>query len=766
MKFKIPSILLLLLLVVTMALGKSISAISIDGLQNEREKTVLSMVPLRVGTEYTLEDIQESIRQLYRSERFKSVKMFTLNETETTTSILISLEENPYLYDFEFHGNKKVKESALKEAVTLKRGQLISDSKVFDNVVAIQKLYHSKGYLQAEITVDMIETSVPGSIIAKFSIIEHDKVRISGVSFTGNESFTTKKLRRKFKTKERHMFNSGEFNEAEYKQHLDSLVLFYNEGGYMDARIISDSVGMNSDSDGLEIKITLDEGPLYVAGEFYFVNNDVVDDVTLYSGIALRTDKPFARSKFMMSQQAVGNIYRNEGYLWSQVTPEYKYRGDTVDVVFTIVEGRPAIVRKIDVTGNDKTREQVIRRELHIYPGQKYSQAAMERSIREVHQLNFFDDVAPDIAPHDDGTIDLIFDVKEKDNIGQFSAGITYSQQDKFGGNFSVSIPNFRGTGEQFDATVEISKERQKYSIGFMEPWIFNRPTSFSSRLFYESLDYGSNTSRSLYNYQRTGLELGLGKRLKWPDDYFSVAARYLISYDNNNTDYNQVEDSLHVNIPSQGILNRLYLALMRDDTDFPQFPTRGSRFTIAGYMGFSFPSSNPDLEPYDFLKGTVSYDWYMPLFWKFALGTKAKFGMISSFGDEPSLGYSDLFKVGGVYYDGVVRGYPDGVALGKFGLPNLTMLTLSAELRFPIIDQQFYMAGFFDAGNSWNTMGEISLTDLYPGVGFGFRLMLPMVGLLGFDFAWGLRSTEGNEFFQDNDPAGFQLHFVMNKGF
>jgi len=170
------------------------------------------------------------------------------------------------------------------------------------------------------------------------------------------------------------------------------------------------------------------------------------------------------------------------------------------------------------------------------------------------------------------------------------------------------------------------------------------------------------------------------------------------------------------------------------------------------------------DLEEYNFIKAVVSYDWYVPLFWKVSLGSKVKFGAIGALsGESPSLGYGDLFKVGGVYYDGVVRGYPDGSYLGN---PNLTMLTLSVELRFPIIDQQFYMAGFFDAGNAWNAVQDVSLSELYPGAGVGFRLMLPMVGLLGFDFAYGFKNKTYTEFWQTGDVSGFQFHFVMNKGF
>jgi len=502
------------------------------------------------------------------------------------------------------------------------------------------------------------------------------------------------------------------------------------------------------------VNIDLDEGRQFFVGNFYFRNNKVIETARLASVVTMRQGKPFAASKFQETQSMVGNVYRNEGYLWSQLVPTYKYRGDTVDVIFDITEGNPAIIRKIDIAGNDKTREQVIRRELVIYPGQKYSQSSMERSIREVRQLNYFDNVTPDIAPNNDGTIDLVFDVKEKENIGQFSAGVTYSAQEKFGGNFSVSIPNFRGAGEQLDAMAEIAQGRQNYSLGFTEPWVFNTPIQFNARAFYTDVH---SRYDSRYDYKRIGTEFGVGRKLKWPDDYFYGSAKYLISYDKNSYTSPDVEDELGIDIVSKGILSRLYLALIRNDTDVPQFPTRGSVFTIGSYLG----GIGGD---YNYLKGIVSYDWYQPLGKKLVMGAKTKFGMVGSMGDNIKLGYNDLFQVGGVYYDGVVRGY-DETSLGT----DLMMMTLSTELRFPIIEQQFYLGGFFDMGNSWNKLEQVNIGGMYKGIGTGVRLMLPMVGLLGFDFGWPLDvpKSSANPLNTDYKFSGKpNFYFIMNRGF
>ena len=750
---------------------KRLTSITIDGLQNERERNVLSMIPMSVGGNVEESDIGRAIKQLYRSGRFRNIEIIPENETEETVALRIVVDENPYLDALEFRGNRRIGRSRLNDLLKIRHGNRLSDAKIHSLTQTIRSAYADRGYLNVEITPELIETKVAGYVILRFTINEGDRIRVEQINFSGNEAFSDRKLRRKFKTKERHIFSSGEFSASLYRQHLDSLVLAYNEEGFMNARIVRDTVFNNDDNTGIIINIEVEEGRRYFVGDFYFVNNEIIDEDSLLAAVAMQRGRPFVRSRFLMTRHAVSNVYRNQGYLWANAEPRYRFREDTVDVIFTITEGRPAIVRKVDVSGNTKTREQVIRRELRIFPGQKYDQSAMERSIRDVRQLNYFSNVYPDISTNQDGTVDLQFMVQEKENIGQFSAGITYSALDRFGGSFSVSIPNFRGAGEHLDATVELMRHRQRYSIGYMQPWIFNSPTSFSTQIFYEDVNY----TNELFNYTRTGIEYGFGRRLRWPDDFFSAGIRHLVSYDFNNNDYSRIENRLGVDVVNHGILSRWYLVLTRNDTDFPQFPTTGSIFRIGGFLGGTGQfvggedgrwlrgdgsDHKNDIRGYSFTKGIVSYDWYLPMFWKFVLGAKTKFGMIGSFSERPVLGYNDLFQIGGVYYDGIVRGYNEG------GIDvNLNMATLSGEVRFPIVDQQFYMGTFFDMGNGWKSVSEIDFTDMYRGVGFGFRLMLPMIGLLGFDFAWGLDDPHAH-FMDGRHKPNFNLHFIMNRGF
>ncbi len=737
--------------VASVSASKVLTEISLEGVEQGSERGVLAIVPLVIGEEYDLEDVGRTIRQLYKTNRFRNVSISTINETETTTGVRITVEMNEFCDGIEYEGNDKLTTTKLRELVSIKRGELLTDARIHEDIVAIREAYHEKGYLQASVECELIPTQVPGYVIAKFVFRERDKIRVEEINFSGNVAYSTKKLGRTFKIKERKIFSSGEFVEADYEANLDTLMQEYKNDGFLEAQVVHDSVYLNDDSTGLVIDIKIDEGKQFFVGDVYFRNNSVISSYSLSRAITLRKGKPFSAIEFQQTQAMVGNVYRNEGYLWSQLTPSYRYRADSVDVIFDIVEGNPAIVRKINITGNDKTRELVIRRELTIYPGQKYSQGLMERSVREVRQLNYFDNVVPDIAPNNDGSIDLVFEVVEKENIGQFSAGVTYSQTEKFGGNFSISIPNFRGAGEQLDAMAEVAKGRQRYSLGFTEPWIFNTPLRFNARAFFEKVDHQTN---DLYSYKRLGTEFGFGKKLSWPDDYFYGNVRYLISYDWNKNNYSRIEDEIGVDIISKGLQSRLYLGLTRNDTDYPQFPTRGSVFSVGSYFGGLGGE-------YNYVKGTVSYNWYHRIASKLVLGAKTKFGMIGSLDGNTKIGYSDLFQVGGVYYDGIVRGYGEG----SLGI-DLMMMTMSAELRFPIIDQQFYVGGFLDMGNSYNKLDQIDITDMKKGVGVGVRLMLPMVGLLGFDYGWPLDNQKFNSVDPDNVSHKGKFYFIMNRGF
>jgi outer membrane protein insertion porin family len=401
-----------------------------------------------------------AIKSLYKLGVFRSVDFFVTKEADSAVSLLCKVVEYPIIESIEYSGNKKLKQKDYEEKMTMKKGQVLSDALLFDNVNIIKKLYAQKGYLLAEITHALVPTKVPGNVIVKFSIKEGAKVVVKQITFKGNVDMKAGKLKSKFKTKEKKLFWGGDFDPDLYKSHLDSLILFYNDEGYVDARVSRDSIWYADNKKDLYIEIEVNEGRKYYAGDFFFNGNKILETQRLARLVVLKKGKPFQKSKFEETREFITNAYREEGYLWVQAKDRQSFRGDTIDVTFDINESKPAIVRKIAISGNTKTKDKVVRREMKIFPGEKYKQSLMMRSVRDIYQLNFFSNVKPDLSPNDDGTVDLDFGITEKDNIGQFSVGAAYSQIESFMGTLNLSIPNFRGEGEKLDLGLQLGQLR------------------------------------------------------------------------------------------------------------------------------------------------------------------------------------------------------------------------------------------------------------------------------------------------------------------
>ncbi len=754
MKFRLRALWLLLTCLIFSVQAKVLDTLVIEGLSINSPGVVRNALDIREKRQFTTSDIQESIRKLYSLGLFKGIDFFIINETDSSASLKLSLIENSICENYEFHGNKKLKAKELEEKITLKRGQILTDAVLFKNEKILRDFYAEKGYNLAEIATEQISTKVPGNVIVKFTIKENAQVRITNITFDGNTHIETRKLTRKFKTKSHKWYRSGDFKQELYKAHLDTLMMFYNEKGFLDASVVSDSVWYGENKRDLNIYVKVNEGRKYITGNFFFSGNKIIETDILKGQIALKDGRPFQKSKYDLTKYMVENAYRDEGYLWVQVDDQKSFRGDTIDVTFSIVEGRAAVVRKIDIKGNSKTLEKVVRRELSCMPGKKYRQSLMIRSRQELMGLNFFSDIKPDLIPVEDGTIDLIFDVTEKDNIGQLQIGAALAGNSGFVGTFSTAIPNFRGTGEELKVSLEYGANRQNAVLSFTEPWAFDKPLSLGGSIFY------TNTEADLEDSKIYGVTLNaIRTRLKWPDDHFRLRLSYTISNevsDRKDATYDGLE------VIEDGWTSKIGLGIERRDLNLALFPTYGSRFSIdPEFCGFG--------GDFNYFKGVVSYDHYFSLPYKFVLSSRSKFGLIQKlFKDDVYISASDLFSVGGVYVDADLRGYPDNDPFGGYSdnqASGLNMYATTLELRYPVLDQQLYLLGFLDYGNTVDRLSDISLTNVYKGVGAGVRLSLPMIGMLGFDFGWGLDYPDKKNSFAKNKTE-FNFHFIMNRGF
>jgi len=742
--------------------AKALDAVRIEGLLVAKPETVTEAILLREGQEFTPADLQESIRRLHKLGLFRKIDFLVDGETDSTVSLLLALEEFPIVDKIEFEGNRKIKRKELEEKNVLHIHQPLSDAQLHRSRHTIMDMYADKGYLLAEVDAQVIPTSVPGNAIVKYTITEGPRVRVRSISFSGNENVRRRWLARRFRTKENRWWRSGDFNEELYRAHLDTLVMHYNDLGFLDAAIERDSVWHSEDRRDIFIDITISEGRRYYAGDVAFAGNRIIEADTLQTRVALTRGRPFRKSQFEMTRYLIETAYREEGYLWVRVDDRRSYRGenaDTVDLLFEISEGRPAIIRKIDVRGNNKTWEKVIRREILLVPGQRYRQSLMASSQQNIFRLNYFTNVVPDIRPNDDGTIDIVFDIVERDNIGQLTVGAAYSDQDKLTGTFSTAMPNLLGRGQELKLDVQYGAYRQLGMVSFTEPWAFDTPLWLTGTMFWDRQIYSYAGSSNEYDTTTSkGFRVGVGRsRLSWPDNKFRFQAIYQLSWENTNRPSVPLGD-LH--IVESGVMSRLRLNIERYDLDMPLFPNEGSRLTItpevAGLGG-----------DFKYLKGTASYENYFRLPLKLVFGSTVKMGAITKLGGGITISGNDLFTGGGAYGDAVIRGYPDW-AFGGYRYRHLgdgiSMFAVNLALSYPVMDQQIYLGLFADMGNTWTTISGIDLSDLYRGIGGGLRINLPMIGVMGVDVGYGLDPLDRSGF--KNPLAGFNCHIIMNKGF
>ena len=747
---------------VAAARAKTLESIRIEGLLVTGPEIVANALEVREGRDFTPADVQESIRKLHRLGLFRKIDFLIDAETDTSVALTLSLEEFPILDKIEFEGNRKIKKKALDEKKALDLHRPFTDAQLHASKETIYEMYAEKGYLLAEIDAQVFKTSVPGNAIVKYVIKEGPRVRVRSIVFRGNQEVKTRWLARRFKTKENRWWRSGDFNYELYRAHLDTLVMHYQDRGLLDAAIERDSVWYSEDKRDIFIDITVSEGRKYFAGDVAFTGNKVVETDALQANVALTRGRPFKKSQYEMTKYMVESAYREEGYLWVRVDDKRVYRGenaDTIDLVFEIAEGRPAIVRKVNVRGNSKTMEKVVRREITIMPGQRYRQSLMASSQQNIMRLNYFTAVVPDISPNEDGTIDIVFDITERDNIGQLTVGAAYSDQDKLTGTFSTAIPNFRGAGQELKLEVQYGVYRQLGMISFTEPWAWDTPWWLTGTVYADRQVYSYSWSERGYDTTTSyGFRVGVGRsRLSWPDNKFRVQAVYQLSWEETTRPDTVIGE---LNLLETGTMSKIRFNIERYDLDMPMFPNDGSRLTvtpeIAGLGG-----------DFRYLKGTVSYENYFRLPLKLVFGSQVTLGAITKLGESVIISGNDLFTGGGAYGDAVVRGYADWAFGGyrNWGEGDgVSMFSTNLSLRYPVIDQQVYVGMFADMGNTWPAISGIDLGDLYRGVGGGIRINLPMIGLMGVDVGYGLDPVNKNDF--DAKPAGFNWHIIMNKGF
>jgi len=836
----------------------TIGGITVTGAKAFDPNLIISISGMAIGDKVQLpgsDVFGKGISKLWKQNLVSKVDIAITRLEEQTIFIEIIIEERPRLIDFNFIGIKKGEKDDLEGKVGLAKDRVLTENMRLSAVDIIRKFFFDKGYRNVSIQVQ--QDSIIGmsnGLSLTFIIDKGAKVKINSLNFSGNDLVEEGKLKKQMKgTKEMarltlypdvpvspygdtakgmsfrnylndkgmlypsmtmnlldpyfrpKFFSASKFTESKYSEDKEKVIDYYNGQGLRDAAIVSDTQILNSKGN-MDIHIKVSEGHKYFFGDISWKGNTKYSDsiLTLLLGIqkgdVYNLELLNKRLGKQMSAEGgdIGSLYQDDGYLFFHIDPtETAVYNDTIDFEIRLTEGPQATYGKITVSGNDKTKDYVILREMRTVPGQKFSRSDIIRTQRELSQLGFFnpEKINPNIVPNsDNGTVDINWEVEEKSSdqlelSAGFGGGIGLT------GTLGVTFNNFSlknitskstwdplpsGDGQRLSLRLQSNgRAYRSYNFSFTEPWFGGKKRNTFSVNYYNTKfsnaidSYGSycKTCGDTSFVKTVGIGLSLGKQLKWPDDFFNLI--YAVNFQQYKLkNYNQIFSGFS-NGNSTNI--SLKLTLIRNSAGpNPIFPTSGSNFTLSGQftlpyslLGINSNTANKFELP-EFHKWRFSGDWYTPIGnargadknRQFILRAAAKFGFIGRYNTNLEISPFERFQVGDaglsntqalLGYDIIShRGYPvyrtsdprinpDGTSPTEyFSIFNKYII----ELRYPFstnASSTIYGLTFFEAANGWYSFKDYNPFKLRRSVGVGMRFFLPMFGLLGFDYGVGL---------------------------
>jgi len=791
-----------------------LGGITVTGLKKFSEETVKVFTGLRDGQVIKLpgDKLTSSIKKLYESKQFSNVDVYLAKTDGNTVYLQFDVQELPQLNKVKISGIKKSKAKELIKEAELKTGAMLTDNLIVTTRNYITKKYTDKGFLKTKVNLDVRkDTSDINTVNMNIFVDKGSKIKIKEIIFTGNKELGAKKLRKTMSNTKRKFFGrfwkGSKYIEEEYIEDLEAILKTYSRLGFRDARILEENITWNDDKT-INVNISLEEGRQYKFADILFVGNKEYTDEYLnqylkiekgdvYNGEVL---KERVKGDGTPTSQDISTLYQDNGFLFSQVNAvETRVENDSITVEIRIREDEKARIRKVGVSGNDKTNDHVIFRELRVKPGDLFSRSAIIRSIREIGQLGFFDqNVTPDVIPnYQDKTADIDFTVVEKGGSqielqGGYGGG-------SFIGTLGLSFNNFSirnifnsaaykplpmGDGQSLSLRLQTSRTFNTYSFSFTEPWLGGKKPQSLSFSIYSSNQYQFNFQTGDVDRNQSlgiiGASLGLGKRLKWPDDFFQLSQT--ISYQSFNL--NNYGFRVGADILNNGTLNNLsYSAVIGRNSAGPSliFPTYGSDFSLAVKATLPYSLfSDKDYENLDtqekykwleYYKVTLKGKWYTAFTDKLVLMNNTEIGYLGFYNEELGQNPFERYFVGG---DGIAQFQLDGrETIGLRGYENNRLSSAEGgtiynkfqmELRYSITDSpsaSIYTLGFLEAGNSYDNFEQYNPFELKRSAGLGVRIFMPAFGLLGIDFAHGFDPLPG-----ETVKSGWQTHFIIGRQF
>uniref|UniRef100_UPI004056AF33 outer membrane protein assembly factor BamA n=1 Tax=Alistipes sp. TaxID=1872444 RepID=UPI004056AF33 len=761
--------------------------------------------------------IQNAMMRLWSQRYFEDIQIGATIDGDSV-DLEVMLRERPRVMNWAVAGVPKNKSKDLiDEVLKLKRGHELSDHIIDRNIKLLKQHYGEKGFLDCEVEVKIEpDTIVKQAVNVTFDVKKNQRVRIGEITFSGNENFPDKRLARTFKKTHKvsaYFWQKTKFNEKEYEEDKELLLDFYNSKGYRNANIISDSiyrfVPKNPKLKRMGIHINLAEGNKYYIRNVNWVGNSKYDTEMLQRMLSVKKgdvyDKKSIHRRLGIGKEqnpddmSVLSLYQNDGYLMSQIQPDEIIVGaDSLDLEIKIFEGNQFTINNVGITGNNRLNDEVIRRELYTRPGELYNRALIMQTIRTLAGMQHFNEEAlvPDVKPVSNDLVDVNWPLEEKAS-DQFNVAAGWGSG-TFVGSVGITLNNLSirnffkkgawkpypmGQNQRLSISGQTNGTYYKaLALSFQDPWLGGRkPNSFtiSGHLSEQNNAYYIWQSATSY-FRSYGLSIGFGKRLSWPDPYFTFYGELAYQH------YGLKNYNSFVMSNGKANMLSLRLVLQRNSTDQPIYPRRGSDISLSLQITPPFSAmdgknyANPKMTEQERYRWSEFHKWQFKAQWfqaltpnnNLVLMAKAEMGFLGHY-NKNKISPFERFQVGGDGMSGYtmygvdiisLRGYEDGDLDPVGSNYSIAYNKYTVELRYPIIlkpSSQIYVLGFLEAGNGFTSWKDFAPWKVKRSAGLGVRFYLPIVGMLGIDWGWGFDPPAGG-----TKRSGSQFHFVIGQSF
>ncbi|MRR05388.1 MAG: outer membrane protein assembly factor BamA [Deltaproteobacteria bacterium] len=718
--------------------NEKITDIVITGNESRETAAILPLLKSKVGDPFSADKINEDVKAIYRIGIFQDVRAESL-KTAQGVSLIFTVAEKPIVRAVSFAGTKEISNDKIRDAIDMKINSVYSSDLLAKSIKKIKTLYADEGYYLAEVSSTTTKTGKNG-IRVTFTIKEGDKVLIRKIFFEGNTVFSARKIRKQMETKEKWFLSwitgAGTYKEAVLKNDLGRIADLYFNNGYINVKVGEPQVTLLPDKSGLMVMIGITEGDQFRSGSIDFKGDLLLGTEELRSKIKLKTGEVFSREVLRGDVFALTDVYADMGYAFANVSPLSKVdlEKKTIDITYDFEKGEKIYIERINISGNTKTRDKVIRREFRLAEGDLYNSTALKRTKQNLSNLGFFEEAS--IAPakgSSSNKLDLNTEVKEK-STGQFSIGGGYSSSDGIIGQASVQQNNFLGLGLKATLSASLGGETQLYNIGITDPYFLDTNWTLGFDIYRSEREYED------YDRKVTGADIKAGYRLS--DD---LSTFWMYKFEDkslyNFSDAYLADPSLQT--VSSGTIGSLYGSLSLDKTDYRLDPTKG-------YTG-SFSAEYAGLGGNQRFSRFIGQSAvFFPLMWSTVFSVRGELGYIMRMGKDIPI--DEKFYLGGI---STLRGYEsrtvspisttynaDGTSSTVY-VGGIKEAVFNADYVFPIIkDAGLKGVFFFDAGNSYGP-GEQYFSKMLMSYGLGIRWYSPM-GPLRLEYGIPINPREG----------------------